>query len=203
MSTDLSIQCDCGAFRGVAKGISPGVGLHGICYCDDCQAFADYLGARDRVLDSHGGTEIFQVSPAALAISQGRQNLACVRLTSRGPFRWYADCCKSPVGNTPPTRQLPFLGLICACIVPDGQPLEQILGTVSARIMARYAVGDIKELPNTHDGFPISQVARMLWKLMLWRMRGDHKRHPFFDAATGIPLSPPVPLGGTISRSKS
>lgn len=194
MPTDLSIQCSCGSFRGVARGISPGVGIHGICYCDDCQAFADYLGARDTTLDSHGGTEIFQMSPAALTIGQGLENLACLRLTPRGPLRWYTDCCKSPIGNTPPTRQLPFLGLVCSRIVADGQVLERILGPVTARVMVRYATGDVKSLENTHDGFPISHVVRMAWKLLVWRIRGDHKRSPLF-AAAGAPVCSPIPVG--------
>lgn len=75
MTTDLSIQCHCGSVRGLARGVSRKVGIRVVCYCDDCQAFANYLGAGDTILDSHGGTDIFQMSPAALNIMHGLDNL--------------------------------------------------------------------------------------------------------------------------------
>ena len=38
-------------------------------------------------------------------------------------------------------------------------------------------------------------VARVFAKLLRWRLRGDHKRSPLFDAATGAPLAVPRVLG--------
>ena len=194
MTTDLSIECNCGAFRGLARGISPQVGIRVVCYCDDCQAFANHLGAGDTTLDSHGGTDIFQMSPAVLNIEQGLDNLACLRLTPRGPLRWYTKCCRTPIGNTPPTHQLPFVGLIHSCVNVEEQSLDQMLGPVSARIMVRYAKGDITTLDNTSAGFSLSHLARMVWKLLLWRVHRDHKHSPFFDADTGAPIASPLLL---------
>ncbi len=187
VTTDLSIQCRCGALRGVARGVSSRAGYRVVCYCDDCQSFANYLETDGQILDAHGGTDIFQMSPARLKIMQGLEQLACVRLTPKGPLRWYAGCCKTPIGNTPPTRQAPFVGLIHSCINTEDQSLDEMLGHVRVRIMGRYAKGDRVAL-GAHDGFLFSHAAGIVWKLLKWRVRGDHDRSLFFDAKTGDPL---------------
>jgi len=34
-------------------------------------------------------------------------------------------------------------------------------------------------------------------RILLWRLRGDHRRTPFFDPATGAPVAEPGgPAGG-------
>ncbi len=81
MPTDLPIRCSCGALRGIARGVSAKRGNRIVCYCDDCQSFAYFLEHPDRILDSHGGTDIFQMSPARLEISEGADQLVCMRLT--------------------------------------------------------------------------------------------------------------------------
>ena len=87
MSSNLAIRCQCGCVVGKATGLSPNAGSRVVCYCDDCQAFVDQLGQREVVLDSNGGTEIFQMSPAALTVSRG---LDVFRLTQ--DRYWYTDC---------------------------------------------------------------------------------------------------------------
>ena len=116
MTADLPIRCSCGALRGVARGVSPSRGNRVICYCADCQSFAHFLGRATEILDRSGGTDIFQTSPARIEITQGRERLASMRLTPKGLLRWYADCCKTPIGNTAITREIPFVGLICRCL---------------------------------------------------------------------------------------
>ena len=66
----------------MAHEVSPGAGNHAVCYCDDCQAFAHFLGRAADILDPHGGTEIFQMSPARIALTAGTERLACMRLSS-------------------------------------------------------------------------------------------------------------------------
>ncbi|MGA8258783.1 MAG: DUF6151 family protein [Arenicellales bacterium] len=191
MARDLTIRCRCGAFAGTLRQVSGNAGNRGVCYCDDCQAFARYLGAESTVLDAQGGTDIFQMSPASLAVAQGLDRLACVRVTAKGPFRWYADCCKAPVGNTAPTRQLPIVGVILSSVQAAPRELDAALGPVRARIMARYARGTVAGPEPVYEGFPPSHIARMLWKILVWRIRGDHRRSPFFDPGTGAPIAPP------------
>ena len=189
MQGNLSIQCKCGELQGTVTGISSKNGYWVVCYCDDCQAFAHFLGNSDRSLDAHGGTDLFQMSPARLRITQGIEQLACVRLTRKGPFRWYSKCCKTPVGNTPPTYQLPFIGLIHSSIATAKQPLDELLGSEQIRVMGKFAIPVNGELPDAHGGFPLSHIARILWKILGWRIRGDHRHSPFFDRQTGEPIA--------------
>ena len=112
MDVDISLQCPCGGFRGVVRGLSPRAGFRVVCYCDDCQAFAHYLGRAEQMLDPLGGTDIFQTSPARVEFVEG--TVASMRLAANGMLRWYSACCRSPVGNTFASRGLPFVGILSA-----------------------------------------------------------------------------------------
>ena len=192
MPTDLPIRCFCGALRGVASGVSSDCGNRVVCYCDDCQSFAHFLGHADEILDAHGGTDIFQMSPARLQITEGADHLACMRLTPRGPLRWYSDCCRTPIGNTPPTRHVPFVGLIHSCMdhAADGRPLDAMLGPVRMRVHGRFAKGDRTELA-VYDRAPVFMFLRLAGMALMGRLRGDHNHSPFFDARTGEPSATP------------
>jgi hypothetical protein len=145
----------------------------------------------ETTLDANGGTDIFQMSSGRLRFNQGQDRLACLRLTPTGPLRWYASCCDTPIGNTLATRQLPFVGLIHSCVDPGGQSLDAVLGPVRMRVMARNATGDRGRLTAAHDGFPLSIYAGTVWRLLRWRLAGDHRRSPFFDAVSGRPIAEP------------
>ena len=190
--TDVALRCRCGAWRGRVRGISPGAGYHVVCYCDDCQRFANLLGTGRETLDAHGGTEIFQTSPARVEILQGIEYVACLRLTAHGPLRWFAKCCNTAIGNTPPTNQVPFIGLIHSCLDRAGRSLDEVLGPVRLRVMVQYANG---EIPRTraYAGFPLLYVMRIAFRVLRWRLRGEHKTNPFFDARTGQPIAAAVP----------
>ncbi|MCG8589625.1 MAG: DUF6151 family protein [Proteobacteria bacterium] len=194
MANDLPIRCRCGNLRGRAQGVSGERGNRIVCYCDDCQAFGDFLGP-DGVLDTHGGTDIFQMSPARLEFTRGLDQLACLRLTSKGMLRWYAACCKTPIGNTMATRQIPFVGLIHACVdhEADGRSRDEALGPVRAGVNARFARGDRTQL-DAHDRAPLSMGLGILGRLVAARLRGDHAASPFFDRGTGEPVAVPLVL---------
>jgi hypothetical protein len=112
----LPIRCRCGAVRGSLVAAGPAAGNHVICYCDDCQAFAYALGRAGDVLDACGGSEIVQVSPARIRFEAGAEKLSCLRLTAKGPLRWYTSCCNTPIGNTLASGAVPFIGMLCACL---------------------------------------------------------------------------------------
>jgi hypothetical protein len=188
--TDVRIVCECGQLQGAAHDVSPRAGNRLVCYCDDCQAYAEYLGCADRVLDAHGGTEIFQLSPAALRFTTGTEHLACLRLTRNGVLRWYASCCNTPIGNTLPTRQIPYVGVVHVCFDPAGRSLDEVLGPVRARVNGRFARGDRSRI-DAHDRAPFGMLVRVVGKLLLWRLRGDHKRSPLFDRS-GRPIVEPL-----------
>lgn len=191
MPGDLAIRCTCGALQGVAHAVSARAGNHVVCHCDDCQAFAHFLGRAGDVLDAHGGTEIFQMSQANLAIDAGADRLACMRLTPRGLLRWYAGCCNTPIGNTLPTSKLPFVGVVHVCIQkpPGDGSLEAELGPIQLRAFRKFAKGDTAGIPA--DRTPLPLVALRFAGLMLkWKLRGDSKRSLFFDR-NDQPVVPP------------
>ncbi|MEO1028694.1 MAG: DUF6151 family protein [Pseudomonadota bacterium] len=113
MSHDLETSCRCGKVQYRIVNATPEKFLgRGVCYCEDCQSFAHYLGDASTVLDERGGTEVFQTQPRFLEFTSGIDQLAAMRLSNRGPIRWYAKCCNSPIGNSVPTRAVAFTGLI-------------------------------------------------------------------------------------------
>ncbi|HVY63408.1 MAG TPA: DUF6151 family protein [Gammaproteobacteria bacterium] len=181
---DVPLQCRCGTVRAVAHGVTPQIGNRCVCYCDDCQAFIRFLGRTADVLDANGGTDVFQLSPARIEFTAGRERVACMRLTPKGLARWYASCCNTPIGNTMAAAGLPFVGLVCA-FAPE--PARDAFGPIRTRVFRKFATGDRAALPP--DTQPQWRMLLRVLRLMLgWRLRGDHKRSPFFDAATGAPL---------------
>jgi hypothetical protein len=183
---DLPIRCSCGALRGVVRGASGKSGNRVVCYCDDCQSFAHFLDRPGDVLDAFGGTEIFQTSAGRVELAAGADRLACVRLAPRGLARWYAACCRTPIGNTLATPRFPFVGLILGG--GDSAARDEVLGPIRTRGHARFAKG---APPGAHQSFP----ARVFWIAIAARLRGDHRRSPFFDPATGAPTATPRVLG--------
>ena len=129
------------------------------------------------------------MSPAHLQISDGLESLTCVRLTPNGWLRWYAGCCKTPIGNTLLTHHLPFVGLIHLCMTVSKQPLDEVVGPVRARALGRFARGDRAEI-GAHDRASLFVLLRIFRKLIWWRLKGDHRRTPFFDK-TGTPAVEP------------
>ena len=95
---DLKLRCRCGHVRGVANRVAPHAGFRFVCYCQDCQAFARFLDRPD-VLDAAGGTDIFHVPMGRLKLTADTDAVRCLQFSSR-VFRWYADCCRTPIGNT-------------------------------------------------------------------------------------------------------
>ena len=190
-TSDIPVRCECGSVRGTLNAVSPSRVVRAVCYCDDCQAFAHYLGRADTVLDDYGGTSLTQVSPSRLTIAQGAQHLSCVRLTNRNLLRWYASCCGMPVGNTPGSHKLHFLGLIHVFL--DLSALEvtdrEALGLVRARVFKRFATGDrsvINAMPGSFWPFLLGGMRRILGG----RLTGAYRSTPFFDSA-GQPVAVP------------
>lgn len=166
--------------------------MHIVCYCDDCQAFARFLG-RDGLLDASGGTAIFQTRPAHLSITDGRQHLRCMRLSDKGMLRWYAGCCRTPIANTLTASRAPFAGVITAFIAPaDGASTDQLLGPVIAKLMAKFAVGPAPA--GAHATAPASFGLRIVRFLVVGLVQGKASPSPFFDARTRQPVVVPKVL---------
>ncbi len=191
-ANDIELSCSCGKVRGVVSSAKASAGNYCRCYCRYCQAFARHLGQADTVLDGHGGTDILQLAPSGLTITGGREHIACLQLTERGPLRWYAACCRSLLANTAGSAKLPFLGLIVATLQKTTPPaeLDAVFGPVRYRIFASAATGDRSTL-DAANGVPLGMLVNAVGRLIVNRLRGEQRRSPFFDAGTLAPLAKP------------
>ncbi|HET8746610.1 MAG TPA: DUF6151 family protein [Ramlibacter sp.] len=133
-------QCACGKLQGEIR--QPRHGVRAVCYCRDCQAYAHLLQRADQVLDASGGTDVVATPASNVAITAGREQLACVSLSPRGLLRWYAACCGTPIANTPRNWKLPYVGLVHTCLhQPD--PLERSFPRVALRVNTKSAHGPV------------------------------------------------------------
>jgi hypothetical protein len=167
--------------QGHVTGAAPRAANRVVCYCDDCQAYLHQLGRAD-LLDPQGGTDIVQVAPASLAFEQGTDRIVGLRLTPKGLYRWYASCCKTPLGNTLGPA-IPFVGIVAqAFTAPDesfGRPIGAILG--------KFAIG-AAPAGSTKPSWGL--YARAIRMVLGWRLTGRTWPHPFFDRATRRPIYP-------------
>lgn len=174
-----SLRCRCGRVKGVvAEGADSN---HALCYCKDCQAFAHFLGRARDVLDERGGSDIVQVLPKNITFTQGVDALACMRLTPKGLLRWYADCCKTPIGNTLATPKMSFIGLVHSCLENPAA-----FGPVNVWVNTQSAKGEPKPKQ-------VGMGATAAWffrTVLRARFNGDYKRTPFFRA-DGAPIVTP------------
>lgn len=191
---NLSVACRCGSVAGKIETTTKDPGNRAVCYCDDCQAFAKFLGVSTDILDPNGGSDIFQISPAQLQIHSGHKQLACVSLKPKGLLRWYCACCNWPVGNTLATQQVPFVGVLTQFLetADSDTGLTETLGPVRNRVHGRFASTDPATL-GAHPKAPLSMLFQVAGKLLARRLRGDHRRNPLFDSK-GDPVCAPKVL---------
>lgn len=191
MPHTIETSCECGTVKYRIEDATPKKFLgRGVCYCEDCQSFAHYLGDAGRFLDARGGTEVFQTQPRFLEFTEGADNIAGMRLSTRGPIRWYAKCCNSPIGNSVPTRAVAFTGLIA-------RP-----GQLSAEDNVAIGGEKVAIFPDLAKGGPDPALKQpsMAW-LMLKNifiaagafLLGRHKKTPFFTD-DGKPVAEPLIL---------
>jgi hypothetical protein len=191
---ELPLRCRCGHVRGMAREVSPSTSFRFICYCKDCQAFARFLERAD-VLDAAGGTDIFQMPPGRVTLAAGTDAVRCLRLRDTGVFRWYADCCRTPIANTAGPG-FPVVGVIHSFMDQDfmngpagGRSRDEVLGPPLCRIYERSAIGPLPPSAPPPPSFAV--FARRSSKMLGWWIRGLARPTPFFDARTNAPLSPP------------
>lgn len=179
------VQCKCGTVSGQLSG--KGTSNRVVCYCTDCRAFAHFLGRPGEVLDAQGGTEIVQVAQPRLTFSHGKEHLAAVRFSERGLVRWYATCCKTPIGNTLINPKVPFIGLIHSSL--DRARMDADFGTSIANVNTDTATGEPKPKPK---GLFVS-ILRFLWIVLSTRISGQYRKSELFNES-GAPIVRPTVL---------
>ena len=176
----MRLRCRCGTLQGQVD--TGRVAARAVCHCKDCQAFGHFLGPG--TLGAAGGTEVAATLPAAVRFDAGLEHLACMSLGPRGLYRWYASCCRTPVGTTPRDPRTSYLGLIRACVDASPEEMDQALGPVKAHVNTESATA-----PVTPNGLATAGVvAKVGWMLLKARMGGGYRDNPFFDPHTGQPV---------------
>lgn len=193
MGRDVRFHCDCGEVHGRLRDAAPESVNRVVCYCDDCQAYLHHLERAD-LLDEHGGTDIVQVAPASLGFERGQERIVGLRLTAKGLYRWYASCCKTPLGNHV-TTAVPFIGIGAHAFSKSGTDVDSVFGRPVGAILGRFAVGGA---PPGSTGLNVRLLGRAAAKVLSWRFGGRTWPHPFVDRATRTPLRPLT----TISREE-
>jgi hypothetical protein len=187
---DIPLRCRCNHVRGLAREVSPSAGFRFVCYCEDCQTFARVLGRAD-ILDAPGGTDIFQMAPASVKLTEGTEAIKCISL-SKKVLRWYADCCRSPIGNTAADPRFPIVAIIHSFMDHTDHARDEALGLPLCRIYERSATGP---LPGNAPPPPSLRVfGRRASKLLGWMVRGLNRPTPFFDDRTRTPRAVPQVL---------
>ncbi len=180
--------------RGVARNVSPSSGFRFVCYCRDCQAFARFLGRTD-VLDRTGGTDIFHMPPGWMKLTAGRDALRCLCVSDK-VLRWYSECCRTPIANTPARPGFPVIGVVHSFMdhAADGRSRDEALGPPLCRIFERSAIGPLP--PDAPPPPSVRLFARRASKLLGWWLRGLGRPSPFFDDRTKAPRAVPRALTG-------
>ena len=183
------LQCRCGTVKGHV--VRPGMANRALCYCRDCQAFARFLERTD-VLDENRGSAIVATLPHQVHFSQGLDALACMSLSDRGMYRWYASCCNTPIGNTPRDARMPYVGLIESCLASGSPSVEESFGPVRMVLNTQHAGGPVRSTPLRN----LVTMLGLMTSVIGARLTGGHRRNPFFDTAAGLPVKRPRVLTG-------
>ena len=147
--------------------------------------FARFLERAD-VLDPAGRTDIFQMPPGRVKLTAGTDAMRCLRLSNK-VLRWYTDCCRTPIANTPARPGFPVIGMIHSFMdhETDNRPRDEVLGPPLCRIHERSAVGPLP--PKAPPPASLTVFARRASKLFGWWVRGLGRPTPFFDDRTNAP----------------
>lgn len=182
------LRCECGAVEGYVA--SPHVAGRVVCYCRDCQAFARFLRRPERILNSRGGTDIIATLPRHVHFTKGVERLACVRLSDKGMLRWYASCCRTPMGNTPENPKLSYVGLVRSCLPGSSEELDSAFGP--ARISLNTASANSQVSPTrTASVFGLLKIIR---NVLGARLSGAFRDNPFFRPGSTEPIAVPETL---------
>jgi len=185
MGLHARFRCRCGEVTGRVANASASALNRVVCYCSDCQAFAHHLGRTD-LLDAQGGSDIVQAAPASVQLERGTERIRGLRLSEKGLYRFYADCCKTPLGNTVGPA-IPFVGIVVQAFEVDAGRRDRLLGKAAGAIHGQDAVG---APPPGSRKVSFAVLVRALRKVAGWRLTGKAWPHPFFDRTTRAPKYP-------------
>lgn len=140
----LSLRCECGQVEAAVE--SGPAYTRATCYCRDCRAYARWLD-RPGLMDAQGGTDIVAMNPRAVRFTAGVDRVACMSLSPKGLLRWYASCCRAPLGNTPRDGKVAYVGLPAASLKPAAA-VDAAFGQAGRTVInGKSAQGEVRPTP--------------------------------------------------------
>jgi Family of unknown function (DUF6151) len=129
--------------------------------------------------------------PGRVKLTAGMDAVQCLRLSNKGVLRWYADCCRTPIGNTATSPRFPVIAVVHSFMVhgSDGRSGDEVLGPQLCRIYERSAVGPLP--PNAPPPPSLGVFARRASKIFGWWVLGLGRPSPLFDDRTNAPRAAP------------
>jgi hypothetical protein len=128
---------------------------------------------------------------ARVKLTEGSDAIRCISL-SRKVLRWYADCCRSPIGSTAANPRFPLVAIVHSFMDHEGHPRDDVLGLPLCRIYERSATGPLP--PRAPPPPSLSVYGRRASMMVRWWMRGLARPSPFFDERGGAPRAVPQVL---------
>lgn len=179
----IALRCRCGRVRGEVD--SARVYARATCYCRDCQAYARWLGFGG-MTDAQGGTDVVAMAPSGVRFTAGQDQIACMSLSAKGLLRWYAACCRTPLGNTPRNAGVHYVGMVPLCFDAAPEAVDAAFGGKDRTVLnTGSASGPVRGTPLM---FALGGL-RILAGIVGARLRG-RRASPFFDA-NGRPIREP------------
>ena len=186
----IAMSCRCGQVRGEVD--IDRAYTRATCYCNDCQAYARFLGTPG-ITDAHGGSDIVPLTPAGVRFEAGLEQVACMALSEKGILRWHAACCRTPLGNTARDAKVPYVGMSTMCFAATQDAVDAAVGPRNRIVLnAGSATGKVRSTPLPFVGGGL----RILANILVRRLRGEGAA-PFFDASTRQPIRTPQVLTAT------
>mmetsp|Transcript_41207 Transcript_41207/g.80551 ORF Transcript_41207/g.80551 Transcript_41207/m.80551 type:complete len:211 (+) Transcript_41207:82-714(+) len=192
----LPLSCECGQVQGAMK---KGSSCYVVCYCGCCQAMLKYLD-KEQLMDAEGGVHQHMCAPGAVTFTQGEAHIRSIKLSEKtGTVRWYADCCKTPIGATAediPTGYVLFMFKDFISKSADPADVATFMGPIGMRCFAGASKKDTSQLANPKPTKDSSWLMSLFWKIIKcstgWRFQGTIGPVPFFEKGTKKHISTPV-----------
>ena len=124
------------------------------------------------MLDARGGSDLYQVMPHQVTVLDGGDNFAAIRITDKGPARWYATCCNTPMANTWTSPKVPF-ATMTAVQFDD----RESLGAIQTQAFRRHALGYAEK----EGGGVWALYLSFARRLFVTFVSGNWRKTPFFD----------------------
>ncbi len=131
-----------------------------------------------------------QVPPSALSFDHGFDRVHGVRLTSKGQYRWYAGCCRTPIANTM-SPNISFIGVLSPFIA-DHEALTAAIGPSEAYTQLKWATAPVPAELNPRR-LPLGLIVRSVSNIARWKLGAHAGPSPFFSPEDGAPI-PPVDI---------